>query len=127
MFLKNLFRRKIRTALTVLGISIGVAAIIGLGAMAKGLEAGYGSMLSGSKADLILSQPDSFDMSYSVVDESIGVQLAAMPEIHALSSMLEGFVQAENEPYFFVFGYQEDSFILDRFQDRKSTRLNSSH
>lgn len=116
MFLKNLFRRKIRTALTVLGISIGVAAIIGLGAMASGLEAGYGSMLSGSKADLILSQPDAFDMSYSVVDESVGEQLAAMPEVYALSSMLEGFVQAENEPYFFVFGYPQDSFIFDRFQ-----------
>ena len=125
MFLKNLFRRKIRTALTVLGISIGVAAILGLGAMASGLEAGYGSMLSGSKADLILSQPDSFDMSYSVVDENIGVQLAAMPEIHALSSMLEGFVQAENEPYFFVFGYPEDSFILDRFQIVDGTALSS--
>ena len=48
MFLKNLLRRKTRTALTVLGISIGVAAIIGLGALANGLQAGYSSMLSGS-------------------------------------------------------------------------------
>ena len=48
MILKNLLRRKGRTLLTVLGISIGVAAIIGLGAMANGLQAGYSSMMSGS-------------------------------------------------------------------------------
>jgi ABC-type lipoprotein release transport system permease subunit len=125
MFLKNLFRRKIRTALTVLGISIGVAAIIGLGALANGLEAGYGSMLSGSKADLILSQPDSYDISYSVVDESVGVQIAAMPEVARINGMLSGFVQAEDQPYFFVFGHDPDSFVLDRFQIAEGDALNS--
>src|SRR5512134_1765023 len=116
MFLKNLFRRKIRTLLTMLGISIGVAAIIGLQAMAGGVKSGYGSMISGSKADLILSQPDAFDIAYSVVDESVGSQISAMPEVSQISGMIQGFVQAEDQPYFFVFGYPEDSFILDRFQ-----------
>ncbi len=69
MGLKNLFRRKIRTLLTITGIGIGVAAIIALGALADGLEIGYSSMLAGSKADLILSQPDTFDISYSSIDE----------------------------------------------------------
>ena len=70
MTLKNLLRRKIRTLLTIAGISVGVAAIITLGALAEGLEIGYSSMLQGSNADLILSQPDTFDMSYSSIDES---------------------------------------------------------
>ena len=52
MILKNLFRRKVRTLLTVIGISIGVAAIVGLGALANGLQAGYNSIISGSQADL---------------------------------------------------------------------------
>jgi ABC-type antimicrobial peptide transport system permease subunit len=125
MFLKNLLRRKIRTALTVLGISIGVAAIISLGALANGLQAGYGSILKGSKADLILSQPDAYDLSYSVVDEKIGPLVAAMPEVSRMSAMLQGFVQAEGQPYFFVFGYPEDSFILDRFQILRGEGLSS--
>ena len=125
MFLKNLLRRKFRTILTVLGVSIGVAAIIGLGALSAGLEEGYGSMLSGSKADLILSQPDSFDISYSVVEESVGAQISAMPEVASISGMLSGFIQAEGQPYFFVFGYDEDSFVLDRFQIMQGDALNS--
>ena len=125
MFLKNLLRRKFRTILTVLGISIGVAAIIALGALSEGLESGYGSMLSGSKADLILSQPDSFDISYSVVEESVGEQIAAMPEVARISGMISGFIQAENQPYFFVFGHDEDGFVLDRFQIVQGDALNS--
>jgi ABC-type antimicrobial peptide transport system permease subunit len=73
-------------------------------------------MLSGSKADLILSQPDSFDISYSSIDDAVEAQLAAMPEVSTISGMLQGIVQTEDQPYFFVFGYPEDSFILSRFQ-----------
>ena len=116
MMLRNLLRRKVRTGLTVLGIAIGVAAIIALGALADGLETGYLSVLTGSKADLILSQPNSFDVAYSSVDEALGEQLSNAPEVADVSPMLQGFAQAENEPFFFVFGYDEDSYVLDRFE-----------
>jgi len=125
MILKNLFRRKIRTLLTVLAISIGVAAIIGLGVMADGLEVGYTSMLTGTKADLVISQPDAYDISLSSLDEAIGAELVTMPEVEAVSGMLQGWASAENEPFFFVFGYPEDSFVLDRFQVIEGVHLNS--
>ena len=116
MILKNLLRRKGRTLLTVLGISIGVAAIIGIGALASGFQTGYNALLTGSKSDLVLSQPDSFDISLSSVEESVGAELTIMPEVAEVSGMLEGFVQTEGAPFFFVFGYPEDSYVLDRFQ-----------
>jgi ABC-type antimicrobial peptide transport system permease subunit len=116
MVIKNLLRRKTRTLLTIISISIGVAAIIGLGVLAEGLESGYSSMLTGSKADLVISQPNSFDVSMSSIDESIGDQLAVMPEVEAISGMLQGWTQTEGEPFFFVFGYPKDSFLLGRFQ-----------
>ena len=115
MIFKNLFRQKGRTILTIFGISIGVAAIVGLGALADGLKAGYDSILTGSKADLILSQPDAIDMTTTSVEESIGADLDAMPEITSISGMLQGLVPTENNPYFFVYGYPEDGFVLSRF------------
>ena len=115
MILKNLFRRKGRTILTTFAVSIGVAAIVGLGALANGLAAGYDSFLTGSKADLIISQPDAIDVSMSTVDESVGTELEMMGEIDKVSGMLQGMVQADQIPLFFVFGYPEDSFILGRF------------
>ncbi|MBM3144211.1 MAG: FtsX-like permease family protein [Chloroflexi bacterium] len=125
MVQKNLLRRKGRTFLTILSIAIGVAAIVGLGALANGLSAGYDSFLTGSKADLILSQPDAFDVSMSTVDESVSQELEAMSEISNASGMLEGIVQAEKIPLFFVFGYPEDSFILGRFEIVEGVPLDS--
>jgi len=115
LFIKNLLRRKIRTLLTIFGISIGVAAIIALGAMADGLEAGYTSILTGSKADLIISQPNAFDPSYSAIDESIVAELDSMPEVSEISGMIQGFTNAEGEPFIFMFGYPQDSFVLGRY------------
>jgi ABC-type antimicrobial peptide transport system permease subunit len=115
MIFKNLFRQKGRTLLTIIGISIGVAAIVGLGALADGLKAGYDSILTGSKADLILSQPDAVDLTTTSVDEEVANELIAMSEVAAVSGMLQGFVPTENNPFFFIYGYPEDSFILNRF------------
>ncbi len=123
IILKNLLRRKIRTSLTVLGVCVGVIAIITLGALADGFQAGYSSMMSGSKADLVLSQPDTIDISYSAVEESVGPELDAMPEVEAVSGMLQGLAQTEGEPLFIVFGYAEDSFLLDRFQVKQGVGL----
>lgn len=125
MIYKNLKRRKARTILSILGISVGVAAIVSLGALANGLGAGYKDMLSGSKADLVLSQPNSFDIAYSSIDESIDQQISGMPEVERISGMIQGFTQAENEPFFFVFGYPDDSFVLSRFQIISGVGLNS--
>jgi putative ABC transport system permease protein len=115
MIWKNLLRRKGRTGLTVLGISLGVSAIIALGTMAQGLEEGYGSMLGGSQADLVLSQPDAIDITYSSLDEGYVELMQAMPEVAEASGMLQTFLPAENAPYFFVFGYEPDSFVISRF------------
>ncbi|MEW6716148.1 MAG: ABC transporter permease [Chloroflexota bacterium] len=115
MIIKNLLRRKGRTLLTIFGISVGVTAIIGLGALADGLKVGYDAILTGSKADLILSQPNAIDISLTTVNESVGNDLADMPEVAAVSGMLQGIVQTENIPYFFLYGYPKDSFILSRF------------
>lgn len=125
MIFKNLLRRKGRTLLTVLGIAIGVAAIVALGALADGLQAGYDSFLTGNQADLVLSQPDAFDISMSAVDEKISAEIAAMSEVTAVSGMLQGLVQTESVPFFFVFGYPDDSFMLSRFQIVDGASLDS--
>ena len=135
MIFNNLFRRKGRTLLTVLGISIGVAAIVALGALADGIQAGYDSFLTGSKADLILSQADAMDISLSSIDESVGQDLLAMSEVAKVSGMMQGIAQTEGVPYFFVYGYPEDSFVLGRYKiidgvgldDPEAQRIRGKH
>ena len=80
MIFKNLFRRKGRTLLTLLGIAIGVAAIVALGAVAQGLRAGFSSMTQGSQADLVLSQAEALTALMSSVEESIADEIHAILE-----------------------------------------------
>ncbi|MBN1429154.1 MAG: ABC transporter permease [Anaerolineae bacterium] len=115
MVFQNLLRRKGRTLLAVLGIGIGVAAIVALGTLADGLSVGYTSVLSGSDADLVISEPDAYDILYSTVDEGMSLALQDMPEIAATSALIQGMIQTDKSPYFFVFAYSEDSFVFERF------------
>ncbi|GAB4478932.1 MAG: hypothetical protein Kow0088_19290 [Anaerolineales bacterium] len=125
MIYKNLMRRKIRTILTMAGIAIGVAAIVSLGALADGFQMGYTALISGSKADLVVSQPNTFDLSMSSINESLSADLIAMPEVEQVSGMIQGYSEAEGQPFFFVFGYPEESFVLKRYPIKDGMGLTS--
>ena len=116
MVFKNLFRRKGRTILTIVGIAIGVAAIVALGAMADSMRAGYGTIAKGSKADLVLTKKGAVDITLSGVDEGVADQLRTWPEVAAVDGMVMGNVQAEKAPYFFLFGYDPEGFAVEHFR-----------
>jgi ABC-type lipoprotein release transport system permease subunit len=116
MVWRNLFRRKGRTILTLLGIAIGVAAIIALGAMAAGMRAGYTAMAQGSEADLVLSQASAMDITIGGVKEEVGEQVLGWPEVAEVDGALVGNVQAEVSPYFYIFGYDPKGFAISHFR-----------
>ena len=117
MIFKNLFRRKSRSLLTMAGIAIGVAAMIALGSLGAGLASGYQAMAGGSQADLVLAEAESYDLSLSHVDEHVGVDLLAMPEVREVAGMMMGNVSAEEgAKYFFVFGHDPQGFAIDHFR-----------
>jgi len=120
MILKNLLRRKTRTLLTLVGIAIGIAAIVALGALAEGLAANYTSLLSGSEADLILSQSEGGEsavtLSVGAVDEEIGRQVARFPEVKEVAGMSYALVPMPGIPYFVLFGYDPAEFAIGHFK-----------
>jgi ABC-type antimicrobial peptide transport system permease subunit len=126
LVVKNLFRRRTRTLLTMLGIAVGVAAIVALGAMAEGIRAGYQSMFSGSGADLVLMQKGAYDITMSAVDEDILAQVAGLPGVREATGLIVGNVQAPGAPYFFVFGYDPDGFSIHRFRVVEGSTLGAA-
>ena len=113
---KNLFHRKTRTLLTVLGIAVGVSMIVALGAIGEGMRSGYASMFGGSGADLTLMQADSFDITMSGVDEQVVADIAALPGVKEATGMIVGNINAPGAVYFFVFGYDPNGFAFERFR-----------
>jgi putative ABC transport system permease protein len=123
MILKSLLRRKTRTLLTVIGVAIGVAAIVALGVMAAGFAEGYGAMGGGSGADLLVMQADSIDIAFSAVDEQVGQTLAGFSGVDEVTGMIYTFAAAEDIPYFIVFGYDPDGFAIAHFKIKEGEGL----
>ncbi len=113
---KNLFRRKTRTLLTVLGIAVGVSMIVALGAIGEGMRSGYAAMFGGSGAHLTLMQADSYDITMSGVDEQAVADIAAVPGVKEATGMIVGNISAPGAAYFFVFGYDPKGFAFERFR-----------
>ncbi len=116
MIFKNLFRRKGRTILTLLGISIGVAAIVALGAVAQGLRAGFASMSQGSQADLVLTQGQAMSALLSSVDAAVVEQVAAWPEVAEVDGMLFGNAILDGASYVFLFGHDPEGFSMAHYR-----------
>ena len=116
MVLKNLLRRKVRTLLTLLGIAIGVAAVVALGALGEGFKSGYGSLASGSNADLLVLQDDAIDISFSAVDQELKPILAGLRDVKAISEMIYTFAASDNVPYFIAYGYDPEGFAIQKFK-----------
>jgi ABC-type antimicrobial peptide transport system permease subunit len=126
MILKNLLGRKTRSLLTIVGIGIGIAAMVALGAIADGLEEGYRAMLTGSQGDLIVTQADAADISAAAVDEEVGQQLQALPEVADVTGMLQSIVTTEGARYFMIFGYDPQGFAIEHFKIMEGEGLSDS-
>ena len=117
MIFKNLFRRKTRTLLTVLGIAVGVAAVVALGAMAEGFVANYTDLVAGSGADLLVMQADAMDVAFSAVDMTVGERIAAMPDVAEVDGVVYGWLTAGGElDFFIIFGHEPRSRSIAHFR-----------
>jgi len=116
MIFKNLFRRKGRTILTLLGIAIGVAAIVALGAVAGGLKSGFAAMSQGSQADLVLSQTEALTVLMSSVEESVADEMRAWPEVADLDGVLFGNAILDGSSYLFFFGHDPEGFSIAHYR-----------
>ena len=111
--------------LTLLAVSLGVAAIVSLVAVAHGLIAGYTEIMSGGEADLVVSQAEALDPQVSVVDEGLGEQLVKVPGVARVSGMVYGEVTTEDVPYFLVFGHDPEGFSIEHFKIVEGEALTS--
>jgi ABC-type antimicrobial peptide transport system permease subunit len=125
MILKSLLGRKVRTLLTILGIAIGVAAVVALGTLAEGLIEAYGATGGSSGADILVMQDDALDIVFSAVDESLESTLIGFSGVTDLSKMVYTFASSDTSPspYFIVYGYEPKTFAIERFKITAGTSL----
>jgi ABC-type antimicrobial peptide transport system permease subunit len=113
---RNLLRRPVRTSLTVLGVSVGLALIVALVSIADGYSSQFSAMLSSSGSDLTVMQANSADMALSAVDEVAGRRIAAVPGVAKVAGVLFSAVPMAGTPYFLVFGYDPGDYAFGHFK-----------
>jgi ABC-type antimicrobial peptide transport system permease subunit len=107
--LRDLGRRKMRTALTVLGIGVGVSALVALNGIAEGMIGQLNNFAGGSAiGDITVMQKDLPDMSLSTIDERVGRAIQGMPQVESISGMILGFTSQPGLPFFIVSGLEPD-------------------
>lgn len=115
MVFKNLWRRKIRSLLTILGIAIGVAAVVAMGAVAQGMIQNYGGIIKTSN-DLLVSQANAYDTMLSTLDEDVGLRLQSLPGVQNVDPGFFTFVATEDLPIFLLFGYDPDTVAIQHYR-----------
>ena len=116
MIFKNLWHRKTRTLLTILGISIGVAAVVSLSAFGEGFASGYEKVFTSSDADLMVAQRDAVMVLFSKVDEDIGAEIKRIPGVAEVTGTVTTMVTMTDVPYFIVSGEDPRGFTIAHYR-----------
>lgn len=129
LVLKNLLRRRVRTVLSLLGIAIGIAAIIAFNAIARGFKASLDRYMHDSGAQLLVVNRAAMAPEYSRMSKKELEGVAGVPGVeHASpgtftiisSRVLKPGVKAK---FMTVFGRTPGDRLVEKFRDRVDGRL----
>ena len=115
MVFKNLWRRKTRSLLTIIGIAIGIAVVVTLTRLSEGIAGQITDLMMSTGAEITIMQSGIADMSFSALDEDLVEDFRTMPEVEWVSGFLFQITQVENNPYFVLLGISPEGGAIDRF------------
>src|ERR1700742_3089235 len=92
--LRGLLRRPVRTGLTLLGISIGIAAVVALVGMSRGFETSWAHGLKSRGTDIVVSNMRSALTPKPFSAEALE-RVKPLPHVAAICASLVDFVSVE--------------------------------
>lgn len=102
---RNLHRQPLRTILTALGVSIGVAAIVAFGSLARGLHEAMNAAIRFGEGDMMVFQSGIAADIFSTLDEAeTGALLLADPDVVRVSPTLWHVMPAPKMIFGFTIG-----------------------
>jgi ABC-type lipoprotein release transport system permease subunit len=121
--LRNLLRRKVRTALTVSGVAVGVCIVVALTSVARGFRTQLNGMFSAGKAHLILSRKDAADPILSYLPDAHTAAVEAMPEVSRAYPIVLAARQTTAIAAFVFYGTTPASPFLEQFRISEGSGL----
>lgn len=106
---RGLIRRPIRTVLTLLGIAIGIAAVVMLVGIAWGFEKSWSDGFQAHQTDIVVANL-SGGLLPKTFDASLQDRIASMPNVAETTSLLAEFISVEDAPMVMVSGREWGGF-----------------
>lgn len=110
--MRSLTRRPVRTGLTLVGISIGIAAVVALVGMAQGYEKSIENQLNVIGIDLVVSNMSGGIMP-KVYDASLEDRIATVPHVAEVTSVYMRMLSVEEVPMMMISGRKWGGFSWD--------------
>jgi len=101
---RNLARHRSRSALTLLGISLGITTVVALGVVTAGLKETANAMTRAGGADFMVAQEGSADLSFSRVPEETVADIEAQPGVASARGIFLHIVKVGSNPFFMLMG-----------------------
>lgn len=108
----NIWNRKIRSLLTVLGVGISIAAFVAIIGLSEGLKASFISNFRSRGTDLVVVEKGILDILSSKVDLSYKDKFKAMPEVEAAAPILLDLYSFKFKQFIVLYGWELDSYLF---------------
>jgi putative ABC transport system permease protein len=117
---KNLWRRRLRTALTLGGIAMAIGAFVGLVGFSRSFEHEWLRMYLSSGTDIAVVQQTFLNTS---MDESAGATLSALPVVRQATPMILNLMDLTPEVNALAYGWKADSYEFDSLTLKSGRRF----
>ena len=113
ILMKNIMRRRTRSILTVIGISIGIGAVVSLVSISQGFVSLWEEGTAQRGSDLVVIQKsEAANTLFSNVDYSLKDDLENIPGVMNVTSTLVEMVSIDDWPWVAVYGQELDGFVF---------------
>lgn len=102
--IKNLFRHKLRTLMTLLGAAVGISAFVSLTCISDSLKSQIQDMIKSYHIDITVTSKGAATPFSSTIPLSTYHELRTIKGVGNLSSLIVGAVNSPWNPYFLLFG-----------------------
>lgn len=106
LVLKNLLRRKVRTALTVAGVAVGVGLIVALLSITAGVKETANDLIHVGRSDFGLFQQGASDLTRSVLPASLEAKVAREAGVAGVAAIFIRVGKVNDQDEFLVFGFK---------------------
>ena len=113
LILKNLIRRPSRSLLTVLGIAIGIGAVVALSSLAWGFERTWENTYKARGIDLVVAKPVTHSGLPGLFSETTKGDLLRLPHVREATGLLADLFSVEDSTGVLIAGWEERSFLWD--------------